>query len=66
MNRKFTLEFDECPPLIFVQNKKGNDITVYQDGNKVRGIRSIVIRAGYEDFTTHEIEYLTGATKGDE
>lgn len=49
-------------PLIFVQNAAGDSFTVYQDGKEVRGIRSIRIDAGVEEFTTHEIEYVTGAT----
>jgi len=63
MKRKFTLEFDEAPPLVFVQNRVGNDFVLYQDGKEVRGIRSLLIRAGYDDATTHEVEYLTGKTK---
>jgi hypothetical protein len=65
MRKKIVLEFDETPTLVFVQNRVGNDFDVYQDGKKVNGIRSIVIRAGFDDATTHEIEYLTGCTKGD-
>lgn len=63
MKRKFTLEFDEAPPLVFVQNRLGNDFELYQDGKKVNGIRSLSINAGYDDFTTHEVEYMTGKTK---
>lgn len=63
MKRKFVLEFDEAPPLIFVQNRVGSDCVLYQDGKKVNGIRSLRIYAGYDDATTHEITYLTGATK---
>jgi hypothetical protein len=60
--KKFTIEFDEQPSLVFVQGKVGNDFEVYQDGEKVKGIRTISIDAGYYDATTHEIEYLTGTT----
>jgi hypothetical protein len=63
MTRKFVLEFDEAPPLVFVQNKVGSDFTLYQDGKNVRGIRSLKIYAGYDEATTHEVEYLTGKTK---
>lgn len=49
-------------PLVFVQNAAGDKFTVYQDGKEVRGIRSIRIDAGVDEFTTHEIEYVTGAT----
>jgi hypothetical protein len=61
-NKKYTLEFDETPSLIFVQGEVGNDFKLYQDGEEVRGIRSVRIYAGYDDVTTHEVEYLTGKT----
>ncbi|WP_193063446.1 hypothetical protein [Oceanobacillus oncorhynchi] len=52
--------------LVFVQKDAGNGFEVYQDGKKIEGIREININAdidlGYP--TTHEIEYLTGHTKG--
>lgn len=65
MNEKVTLEFDKEPTLIFVQRKPGNDFNVYQDGEEVKGIRTIRIDAVYNEFTTHEIEYLTGQTKSE-
>ena len=52
---------DEKAALLFVQKDMRNWV-VYQDGKKVNGIRSITIRADAEGFTTHEIEYVTGAT----
>jgi hypothetical protein len=61
-SKKYTLEFDETPSLIFVQGEVGNDFKLYQDGEEVRGIRNIRIYAGYDDATTHEVEYLTGKT----
>jgi hypothetical protein len=66
MKKKFILEFDEQPSLIFVQNNpKPSDFDVYQDGEKVKGIRRVNISAGIEEFTTHEIEYATGFTDND-
>jgi hypothetical protein len=52
------------PPLLFVQNSVGNNFTLYQEGKKVHGIRSVRINASYDDVTTHEVEYVTGATDG--
>ena len=56
-------------PLVFVQNEGYNDFDVYHRGKLVSGIRRIEIDAGYDRFTTHEIEYLSnkiGGTEGDE
>jgi hypothetical protein len=61
---RFVLEFDEPPALVFVQEKTGHGAKVYQDGKELEGIKSIVIKADAGEFTTHTIEYLTGATKG--
>lgn len=66
MKHKFILEFDEAPPLVFIQNRAGSDFRLYQDGKIVRGIRNVSVFAHYDSPTTHEIEYLTGKTKGDE
>ena len=63
MKRKFVLEFDEAPALVFVQKNFQGGIEIYQDGERVQGIRSIVIRAGVDEVTTHTIEYATGATR---
>lgn len=63
---KLSIDLNEKPALVFVQDKFGSGITLYQDGKKVNGIRSLRIYAGYDEATTHEIEYLTGATKGDD
>jgi uncharacterized protein (DUF169 family) len=69
MKRKFVLELDEAPALVFVQNRAGlcsfDNAVLYVDGEKVHGIRSLRIDASVDDITTHEIEYLTGMTKGD-
>ena len=61
--KKFVIEFDEPPALIFIQEKAGPKCEVYQDGKKVNGIRSVKIYADYDEPTTHEIEYLTGCTE---
>lgn len=49
--------------LVFAQRDTGDKFEVYVDGKKIYGLRSISIRAGVDDFTTHEIEYITGATE---
>ncbi|WP_412095735.1 hypothetical protein [Bacillus haynesii] len=48
--------------LVFVQRKKGDGFEVYQDGKRLRGIRRISIEAEVGGFTTHAIEYISGAT----
>lgn len=67
MKKKFILEFDEEPALVFIQHKSGSisgDAHLYQDGQEVKGWRNVVIRCGIDEITTHEVEYVTGATKG--
>jgi hypothetical protein len=65
MKKKFILEFDEEPALVFVQHKVGDirNSDLYEDGKEVKGWRTIVIRGGLDEPTTHEIEFITGATK---
>ena len=60
---EFTLGFDEPPALVFVQEKAGTRCEVYQDGVRLKGVRNVKISSGYDEPTTHEIEYLTGVTK---
>ena|SRR5699024_1385103 len=55
--------FDKDTSLVFIQRKTGDDFTVLIDGKEVKGLRRITIHAGIEEFTTHEIEYVTGFTK---
>lgn len=67
MNKKFSIEFDEVPSLLFVQRSvKLGDFDVYQDGKIVNGIRYVDIDASYDSPTTHRIEYATGLTKKQE
>ncbi|MFD0825846.1 hypothetical protein ACT8ZR_09225 [Neobacillus sp. M.A.Huq-85] len=65
MERKdnFVLELDNEPALVFVQENLKGGFKVFQDGKEVKGIRNIKIYASYDGATTHEIEFLTGATK---
>ncbi|MCV9371108.1 hypothetical protein OIO07_23140 [Bacillus paralicheniformis] len=49
--------------LVFVQRKMGDGFEVYQDGKRLRGIQRISIEAAVGEFTTHEIEYISGATE---
>lgn len=62
MNGKFTLEFDKPPALLFVQERVGNQFTLYEDGRKVTGIRALEILASVDDVTTHTVEFITGGT----
>lgn len=64
LKEKFSLEFDKKPDLVFVQEKHGS-VKVYQDGNLLKGVRGITIRAGIDGPTTHEIEYVTGCTSNE-
>lgn len=68
MRKKFVLEFDEEPALVFVEPKFGRDshTQLYQDGELVHGWRKVTIQSSVDDATSHEVEYLTGCTKGDE
>lgn len=50
------------PSLVFIQRGIGDDFTVIMDGKEVKGLRRISIHAGFDEFTTHNIEYVTGAT----
>ncbi|HLR39513.1 MAG TPA: hypothetical protein VK068_03855 [Jeotgalicoccus sp.] len=64
MNKKFSIEFDEVPSLLFVQRSvKLGDFDVYQDGKIVKGIKYVDIDASYDSPTTHRIVYATGFTK---
>ncbi|WP_342493951.1 hypothetical protein [Bacillus sp. FSL R5-0447] len=50
-------------PLVFIQRKIGDAFDVYQDGKKLRGVRHIRIDAAAGEFTTHDIEFVSGATE---
>ncbi|WP_230113433.1 hypothetical protein [Bacillus velezensis] len=50
-------------PLVFIERKIGDAFDVYQDGKKLRGIRHIRIDAAEGEFTTHDIEFVSGATE---
>jgi hypothetical protein len=67
LKRKFTLEFDEAPALVFVQHRVGTimngNAALYVDGRKVEGVRELSITASVGDVTSHEIEFITGMTK---
>lgn len=62
MKRKFILEFDEAPALVFVQKDSKGIIEIYQDGQLLKGVRSIIIEASAGEVTTHAVEYITGRT----
>jgi hypothetical protein len=67
MAKKFVLEFDEEPALVFVQHKTGDiqNAEFYQDGKEVKGVVALRIEAEIDHFTTHSIGYMTGATKSE-
>lgn len=62
-HNKFILEFDEPPALVFVQREVGSKFEVYQDGKRLKSVLAVTIRARCGEFTTHEVEFLTGRTK---
>nr|MDH3082602.1 hypothetical protein [Bacillus subtilis] len=50
-------------PLVFFQRKIGDVFDVYQDGKRLRGIKRIRIDAAMGEVTTHDIEFVSGATE---
>lgn len=64
IKKKFIIELDEAPALMFIQEKGNRPPKIYQDGKEVKGVRAIRIDAGVESLTTHMIEYATGHTEG--
>ncbi|MEK4631437.1 MULTISPECIES: hypothetical protein [Bacillus] len=50
-------------PLVFVQRKIGDAFDMYQDGKRLRGIKRIRIDAAMGEVTTHDIEFVSGATE---
>jgi hypothetical protein len=60
---KLSLTFDKVPKFILA-SEDGIKFELLIDGESVKGIRSLTVRGAYDDFMTHEIEYLT-AHSGD-
>lgn len=56
------LKFDKTPAFIFIQHEAGtlNKAEIYHNGKKLRGFTKLKIEGNIEDFTTHEIEFVTG------
>ena len=63
IKKKFIIELDEAPALLLIQKKTGWNAEIYQDGEKLKGVRSATIRAAVGEATTHEIEFITGLTE---
>lgn len=64
MKKKVILEFENEPVLIFVQYQaRPGDFDIYQDGKKLEGWKTVRIDAACDNFTTHDIKFLTGHTK---
>jgi hypothetical protein len=58
--KKFILELDEVPALVFVSKEGiGRHDELYVKGEKVSGTKSVRIVSDLEEFTTHEVEYIT-------
>lgn len=49
-------------PKLKLVSPDGVHYDLYIDGKEVKGIRSLVVRCGLDEFITHEIEYLTAAS----
>jgi hypothetical protein len=43
-------------------SEDGIKFELYVDGERVSGVRYVNIHAGYDEFVTHEVEYLTLAS----
>lgn len=59
LKKKFVLEFDEAPALIFVSHDGVYDEEIYKNGEKVRHWTGATIYSSLNDVTKHEITYLT-------
>ncbi|MEI2356094.1 hypothetical protein [Mesobacillus zeae] len=59
MEKKFVLEFDEAPALVFVSHDGRRNEEMYVRGEKEFAWRSVTIRSSLDEFTTHEVEYLS-------
>lgn len=57
MKKKFILEFDEIPSLLFVSHD-GRSEDIYENGVQVKHWRNAVIRSGIEQVTEYEIEKI--------
>lgn len=55
---------NDIPKLNLVSND-GKDFVLYIDGKEVKGIRSLSVRCGIDEFMTHEVEYITAFSGGE-
>jgi hypothetical protein len=58
VEKKLQLLFDKNPKLL-LYSEDGKSFHLLIDCEPVKGIRSLTVRCSYDDFVTHEIEYLT-------
>jgi hypothetical protein len=57
--KKFVLEFDEAPAFVFVSEDGQNKEKIYKNGEEVEHWRSLKVFSDLDEFTTHEIDYVT-------
>lgn len=56
MKKKYALEFEHKPVLVFIHEKEGEPFKVFKDGEEVLGVRSVRIISDFDDRTTYVIE----------
>lgn len=64
LKRKFILELDDEPALLFVLEKGKRYPVIYQDGKELKGARSIRIQSSVGDLTTHQVEFYSNMPSG--
>ncbi|MGX5574111.1 hypothetical protein ACWKTS_22530 [Bacillus toyonensis] len=57
--KKFNLEFDEPPALVFVAHDTQPCGEVYINGEKIHGVTEINIKASTEEFTNYTMSGFT-------
>jgi hypothetical protein len=59
MKKKFILEFDEAPAFVFVSENGQNNEKIYKNGEEVEHWQALRVNSELNEFTTHEIDYVT-------
>ena len=64
MKKKFILEFDKAPTLLFVSD--GRNDALYEKGVLVENWRYATIRSGIDEITTYETDKIVVPNKDSE
>lgn len=60
MKKKFVLEFDEAPALLFISHAGGKQEELYIHGEKLRAWRGVTIKSSLNELTSYELDsYIT-------